>query len=134
MRFSAHPFFLRTSRHTAHLALMAPLLAPLALASPALVHAAGAGTEPAVHHGAADPDAPTAPLTHQSLGPQPPVADAAAQPVPWSQANEAVAAFPRGHADILAWEARERAARRPAAPADPGAGPHHHPAAPGGRP
>lgn len=71
MRFSAHPFFLRTSRHTAHLALMAPLLAPLALASPALVHAAGAGTEPAVRHGAADPDAPTAPPTHQSLGPQP---------------------------------------------------------------
>ncbi|MFT4242687.1 MAG: hypothetical protein QM569_10430 [Acidovorax sp.] len=54
---------------------------------------------------AADPGAATAPLNHPAL----PLPAAPLAPQPWREANEAVAAFPRGHADIVAWEARQRA-------------------------
>ena len=48
---------------------------------------------------AADPQAPTAPLFYLEL-PSP----APETPAPsWRQAHDAVAEFPRGHADILAW-------------------------------
>ncbi len=68
---------------------------------------------------AADPQAPTAPLFYLEL-PSP----APETPAPsWRQAHDAVAEFPRGHADILAWEAR--------ATAPPGAhAQHQHPPAP----
>ncbi|MBD9390750.1 hypothetical protein IB243_00345 [Acidovorax sp. ACV01] len=36
-----------------------------------------------------------------------PQADSKPSPHTWHEANESVAAFPRGHADILAWETRE---------------------------
>ena len=50
---------------------------------------------------AADPQAPTAPLFYLEL-PSP----APETPAPsWRQAHDAVGEFPRGHADILAWEA-----------------------------
>ncbi|MBT9512865.1 MAG: hypothetical protein IV104_11015 [Acidovorax sp.] len=72
---------------------------------------------------AAHAAAPTAPLVHPALAPQPPLPGAAASPQAWHEAHEAVAAFPRGHADILAWEARQRT---------PTAHQHHH--APGSKP
>jgi len=81
-------FSLPLRRWTACLVLLAP---PLALAQTAL--------------NAADPQAPTAPLFYLEL-PSP----APETPAPsWRQAHDAVAEFPRGHADILAWEARATA-------------------------
>lgn len=78
-------FSLPLRRWTACLVLLAP---PLAMAQTAL--------------NAADPQAPTAPLFY--LEPPSPAPEA---PAPsWRQAHDAVAEFPRGHADILAWEAR----------------------------
>ena len=44
----------------------------------------------------------------------------------WRAANAAVAAFPRGHADVLRWEAAQAAPH----PAPAAAAPHHH----GGQP
>jgi hypothetical protein len=44
----------------------------------------------------------------------------AEQDIPWRQANEAVARFPRGHADIVKWENR---AAPPAAPASAASAP-----------
>ena len=68
---------------------------------------------------AADPQAPTSPLTHIALPSPTPEAPAPS----WRQAHDAVAEFPRGHADILAWEAR--AATPPGAHAQ-----HQQPPAP----
>ncbi len=60
---------------------------------------------------AADPQAPTAPLPYAGLRPPSPVPEA---PAPsWRQAHEAVAQFPRGHADLLAWEAEAAKAAKP---------------------
>lgn len=60
----------------------------------------------------ADPAA-AVPLTHyRSALPAP--AGVAELDIPWKQANEAVARFPRGHADLLKWEERQA---NPAAPA-----------------
>ena len=115
----------------AGLALLAPCLAlaqnPL---SPALADAA-------------DPAAPTAALAYQGTTPRPLQAEQlGAQD--WRAANSAVSDFPRGHADIVAWEAAQASANAsavtpalPAAPALQGipaagqsAAPHgaHHPA------
>lgn len=58
------------------------------------------------------PAATTQPLQHQTL----PASGGVEQTnTPWADANAAVAAFPRGHADVLRWEAAQRAA--PAVPA-----------------
>jgi len=65
---------------------------------------------------AADPAAPTPPLRHDPL---PASGAAPTAETGWRAANRAVAEFPRGHADILAWEARQRGDHAP-----PGA---HHP-------
>ncbi|MDA8520263.1 hypothetical protein [Acidovorax sp. NCPPB 4044] len=82
---------------------------------------------------AARADAATTPPRHAALPPWP---DEGA-PIGWRDAHAAVAEFPRGHADIVAWEARQSAsgpARPPAAAGDPAAprntahSPgHHHP-------
>lgn len=78
------------------------------------------------------PAANTLPLQHPAL----PASGGVEQAnTPWADANAAVAAFPRGHADVLRWEAAQRAApaaaavpaaattpTRPAAPAPT----HHH--------
>lgn len=85
-----------------------PLLRPLgwlALLLPTLAGAqAPAMADPAP---AAVPQAPHAPLAHTPMQPQPgvdtPLAD-------WRTAHQAVAAFPRGHADIVRWEAGQGAA------------------------
>ena len=83
-------FSLPLRRWTACLVLLAP---PLAMAQTAL--------------NAADPQAATAPLHYTEL---PTPAPETATPN-WRQAHEAVAEFPRGHADILAWEASAAAAQ-----------------------
>lgn len=76
----------------------------LALLTPLLLQA-----QPSVAVEAAQPDSPTAPLTHPSFSQQPAIAAASPSPQAWRAGNEAVSAFPRGHADIVAWEALQRA-------------------------
>ena len=66
-----------------------------------------------------NPAAPTAPLQHQAL---PASGTIVAQPGDWKAANAAVAAFPRGHADVLQWEKAQAAAAGQPAPAPA----HHH--------
>lgn len=106
---------------------MRPSLPAAALAALACVAAA----EPA-----ADPAAPAPPIRYQSvLDPAPRGVEEGN--VPWRAANAAVAEFPRGHIDLLKWEARQGEARpasappAPAAPAAtpsaPAAGPAHAP-------
>lgn len=68
---------------------------------------------------AADPAAAVPPVTYRSVLPAQPT-PLAEQDIPWRAANEAVARFPRGHADIVKWE---NGAAPPAAPASaPAAG------------
>lgn len=74
---------------------------------------------------AADPSAATPPLRHQPL---PASGGVETAPTDWRSAHEAVAAFPRGHADIAAWEATHAAAlATPVAPpaAPPASAPAH---------
>ena len=83
---------------------------------------------------ATDPAAPTVALHHQPL---PNSGKLEEVQTDWHSANEAVAAFPRGHADILAWEAAQaRAANAPGAAQSMPPGMHHHSPAPqaGGQP
>lgn len=80
--------------------------------------------QPAASAHAAHTEAPTAPLVHTTTattGLQPPAPD-----TPWAQANAAVAAFPRGHADIVAWEAAQTD-KPPAAKPSAASHPPHHP-------
>ncbi|XDF37207.1 hypothetical protein RBH89_09180 [Paracidovorax avenae] len=89
-------------------ALVAALIVPAtvpAQAQPPFPPAAAAQGDAAL------PDAPATPPRHAALPPWP--ADTA--PGDWRDAHAAVAAFPRGHADIAAWEARQ--GRRSAAEA-----------------
>ncbi|GKT16254.1 hypothetical protein AVHY2522_11015 [Acidovorax sp. SUPP2522] len=74
----------------------------------------------------ADPLAPAGALVHRS------VFTTAAPPVEtgteaWRDAQAAVAATPRGHADIVAWEARQAAPSAASATPTAGHGAHHHP-------
>lgn len=71
----------------------------LALFTPLIVLAQG----PAQTPDAANPDGVAAPLVHPALAALPPDIKAPS-PQAWQQAHDAVAAFPRGHADIVAWE------------------------------
>lgn len=96
--------------------LRGPLLRPLAwlaLLLPAMAEAQPpAAAEPAP---AAVPQAPHAALAYTPMQVQPqPGADASL--AGWRAAHEAVAAFPRGHADIVRWEASQGAAPAGAAP------------------
>lgn len=84
-----------------------PWLCALALGLPAL---AGAQPQAAADLApAAVPQAAGAPLVHPALAVQPlpgsdgPLAD-------WRAAHQAVGAFPRGHADIVRWEAGQGSA------------------------
>ena len=129
VRAPASPFVLPPLllRRAAGLALLTSALLPLAS------QAQGVSPRPGLAD-ASHPGAPTTPLAH------PPMASPMAQadptpPMDWRQANESVAAFPRGHADILAWEARQRAAP-PSDPAHQGHGshPHSHSMGSGGQP
>ena len=62
------------------------------------------------------PAADTLPLQHPAL---PASGGVETTNTPWAEANAAVAAFPRGHADVLRWETAERAAAAAAATATP---------------
>ena len=69
----------------------------------------------------ASPHAPTAPLHHQ------PIATGGAivpQPGDWKEANAAVAAFPRGHADVIRWE-KAQATPQSQPTGEKPASPHH---------
>lgn len=54
--------------------------------------------------GALDPSIPSLPLRHPPL---PPSGAIATELDDWREANAAVAEFPRGHMDILRWEAEQ---------------------------
>ena len=64
------------------------------------------------HSDALDPQAPSLPLTHQSLQNS---GELVRQPGDWRAANKAVGEFPNGHADLVQWEAQQAPAK--AAPA-----------------
>lgn len=110
-------------------ACLAPSLALLPLAFLPLVSSAeirGSAHPPppaATASPAASPDAATVPLVHPPFALSTTAADTAPPGPSWREANEAVAAFPRGHADIVAWEARQSATPPPPAPP---ATPHGH--------
>ena len=92
------------------------LAVALAVAAPLLASAADA----------ADPAAPVAPPEYRSVLPAAPT-DLADAPVPWRQANQDVARFPRGHADIVRFEERrQREADPAAAPASSPEAGHGH--------
>lgn len=78
------------------------LAAALAVASPLLAAAADA----------ADPAAPVPPPAYRSVLPATPT-DLAEDAIPWRKANADVARFPRGHADLLKWEAGQEPAPAP---------------------
>ncbi len=79
-------------------------------------------------HPATDPAAATVPLHHQALPDSGGVEKAQTD---WRSANGAVADFPRGHADILTWEAGQaRAASAPSAAQPTPSVMHQHSPAP----
>lgn len=112
--------------------LLAPLwLAALLAASPP-IHAqvrdgrAAPQAPAALLPSALDPSAPQLPLRHKALQPSGAVSQEWAD---WREAHAAVAEFPRGHVDILRWEAGQ--AGTSATPADAAPGAH---GAHGGKP
>ena len=101
------------------LVLPLPQLACLALLTPLLALA----QHPDSPRDAANPGAPAAPLSYVEMnGPAPD--HETPSPNVWRTAHDAVAAFPRGHADILAWE-KQFAADPAAAPPQPVYRPGH---------
>ena len=89
---------------------------------------------PATLHLATDPAAATAQLHHQAL---PASGSLETAQTDWRSANEAVSSFPRGHADILDWEAAQaRTTSAPAAAQSMPPGMHHPSPVPqsGGKP
>ena len=75
--------------------------------------------------------APTAPLHHAPL---PASGNVETVETNWRNANTAVAAFPRGHMDILVWEAKQAHGTDAAAPMDHGMHPQTTPIRPGAKP
>lgn len=83
---------------------------------------------------ATDPTAATAPVHRQSLLESGSLETAQTD---WLKANDAVAEFPRGHVDILKWEAaqsRPASASAPVQPVPPGNHSHSPAQRPGGQP
>lgn len=108
-------------------------LAALAASSPAAWAQAHDGSPPPTSSsegltGAIDPAAASLPLRHAAL---PASGAVQTELADWRQANAAVAEFPKGHMDILRWEAA-RAGRSTPAPA--GQGLHDKHMQQGGRP
>lgn len=68
-------------------------------------------------HGWIDPAAPVRPLLHSPLPHSGAVVEAAQD---WHAANAAVAEFPRGHSDVLRWEAAQQGKVSVTAPAHKG--------------
>lgn len=79
-------------------------LAGFALATPLALAPAAAAPETPAHNAWLDPAAPSRPLPHQPLAHS---GELVQQPTDWAAANAAVAQFPRGHADVLRWEAAQ---------------------------
>lgn len=100
---ASFPYSSSSPPRTIGLVLLAPLLSLAQGIAPT------PSSPPAPAADAAHVAAPTAPLAHPAFASQAPLPDTATSPQSWRAANEAVAAFPRGHADLLAWEARQRA-------------------------
>lgn len=100
-----------------HAHLLAPLgLAALLSASPPIHAQSNDGraypqAPAALLPSALDPSTPQLPLHHTALAPSGAVSQEWAD---WREANAAVAEFPRGHMDILRWEAEQ--AGRPTTP------------------
>lgn len=115
-----------------HAHLLAPLGLAALLATSPPIHAqaddgqASPQAPVALLPGALDPSAPQLPLRHTALAPSGAVSQEWAD---WREANAAVAEFPRGHMDILRWEAGQ--AGTSATPADAAHGAH---GAHGGKP
>lgn len=65
-----------------------------------------ASVPPAAANAWLDPAATARPLIHRPLPPGGMVVDT---PQDWRAANAAVAAFPRGHSDVVRWEAGQQA-------------------------
>ena len=85
-------------------------LARLALLAPSLALAQNPPPTVFDFSGAADGAAPTAPLVYQAIAPRSAARTLPAQQLgaqDWRAANAAVGQFPRGHADLVAWEATE---------------------------
>ena len=115
MRAPIPPSFVLSLRRTVCLGLLVPLFWAV---QPG--HAVAAANSDA-----ANPEAATAPLMYDGLVPQP-MPDAMPSATAWRDAHGAVAAFPRGHADILAWEARQGGPRQqPDAGKNPSPNPSH---------
>lgn len=85
-------------------------LAGLTLLVPCFALAQNAATEAVAD--AANPAAPTAPMPYRGMADQSLVTPDGAV-LDWRAAHAAVGAFPRGHADIVAWEAAQSAAMTP---------------------
>ena len=120
---------MRPAHSCQSIAIMAVRCAVCGMALAAAAHAQ-TGTSPAVD----DANAPTRALRHLAL---PPSGEIVQQPGDWRAANETVALFPRGHADVVRWEeARPRDARTAGLPGAPAseAGPTPHPHRHGARP
>lgn len=118
---ASFPYPASSPPRTVCLVLLAPLLSLAQGLAPTPSHPLAPAAD------AAHVAAPTAPLAHPALVPQPPLPGATPSPQSWREAHEAVAAFPRGHADIVAWEARQSA--QPATPPSTVEGhksPHRH--------
>jgi hypothetical protein len=107
--------------------LLAPLgvLAWLATPLPGLAQAPE--NPAAVQADALDPAAPTLALVHAPL---PPSGAVATELTGWREANAAVAEFPRGHIDLLRWEAGQAGKAPPQPTGHGGHGSHGQ----GGRP
>lgn len=80
-----------------------------------------------------DAHAPTLALEHKALQPGGQVVQ---QPGDWRAANRTVAEFPRGHADVLKWEAAQPQGGAKAPATVPKSRPtsHQHPMHDGGKP
>ena len=113
---------MRPFAHSFHTPRLWALAALCALGAAALhaqpVHNTTPG--PATAPSPLNPSAPSLPLVHQSLQPSGAIATDTAD---WRASNAAVAAFPRGHADVLRWEAGQATPQHPAPTA---VAPHHH--------
>ena len=103
----------------------AHFLPPVFLAA-ALAVAVPAGAQPPL------PAPPTAPADHMDTVaaapvhvPLPTSGDLATPSTGWRSAHTAVGAFPRGHADIVAWEAAQARSDDEAAPDSALPHPHH---------
>lgn len=107
--------------HTLSRLLMATLAAaPLALAAQGSAPDGSANSTPQAVP-AALPDVGVVAPTHQALAHSGGVESAQTD---WRSANASVAAFPRGHADIVAWEAAQTAAAKGRTHGMPASMPH----------